>query len=95
MKNKKQEIEKFSLLLLGDQGWPSAAYSTSRDEYMVVWNLRSKRHFKNRYIIIGQRLSASKTERSAPPRVIAKFDRAVDAKQPKLLYNPKTGRQIE
>lgn len=79
----------------GDEGWPSAAFNPLRNEYLVLFHLRSKRHFNNKHVIIGQRLFAHKTERSAPPAIVAKFGPKISAKQPKVLFNPKTGRCLK
>ncbi|XP_031563420.1 uncharacterized protein LOC116298966 isoform X2 [Actinia tenebrosa] len=74
----------------GEQGWPAVAFNPSSNEYLVLFHFRSTKHFSNRHVILAQRILAAQSERAASPSVTATADGA-DIKEPKLLYNPKTG----
>ena len=74
-----------------DQGWPRVVYNPKANEFFAVFQFRSSAHFNGKYIIIGQRIQAAKTERAANPQLVVKgtSDGAmVDVTEPEILYNP-------
>ena len=84
----------------GNQGWPTVAYNSKSDEYMIAFQFRSgvRTYFNNKYIIISQRVMSSQTERAAGPSLLVKAHgkagptQWVDAMNPIITYNSVTGR---
>ena len=83
----------------GNQGWPSVVYNIKVDEYMIAFQFRSgvEQYFNNKYIIVGQRVMSSQTERVAAPFLLVKGNGEggprdwVDVMNPIIKFNRATG----
>lgn len=68
---------------------------------MIIFQFRSDvmQYFSNKYIIIGQRVQSSETERAAGPSLFVKANGErgptdwIDATNPVLKYNSITGKK--